>query len=62
MLVVIWLMVQNRTQLAGTVGYVDIIPYLVAAIFAAGFVLAFAYRARARHRYDAIGRFVHEEA
>ena len=60
--IAIYLMIANRIQLAGNVGYVRIIPELVFAIFAVGLLVAAVYRAKARQRYAAIGRFVHEEA
>jgi amino acid transporter len=60
--IAIYLMVVNRAQLAGDVGYVRIIPLMVAAIFAVGLLLAAIYRTKARARYAGIGQFVHEEA
>jgi amino acid transporter len=54
-------MVKNRSQIAGTVGYVTGIPYYVLAAFAVGVVLALVYRYRAKGRYQAVGRFVHQD-
>jgi hypothetical protein len=58
------LLIKNRSLLsgAGDVLYVKIIPFVVLAIFLAGIGLALYYRAASRQRYEAIGRFVHEEA
>jgi amino acid transporter len=58
------LLIKNRSLLsgAGDVLYVKIIPFVVLAIFLAGIGLALYYRAASRERYQAIGRFVHEEA
>jgi amino acid transporter len=60
--IAIYLMISNRIQLAGNVGYVRIIPELVLAIFVVGLLLAAVYRAKARTRYAAVGHFVYEEA
>jgi amino acid transporter len=61
-IIAIYLMISNRIQLAGDVGYVRVIPELVLAIFVVGLLLAAVFRAKARQRYVAIGHFVHEEA
>jgi amino acid transporter len=60
--IAIYLMIANREQLAGSVGYVRAMPYIVPGIFVLGLLLAAIYRARANHRYVAVGHFVHEEA
>jgi amino acid transporter len=61
-LAAVYLMIANRTQLAGDVPYVRAMPYIVPAIFLVGMLLAAVYRSKANHRYVSIGRFVQEEA
>lgn len=54
-------MIKNRAQLAGASGYVSAIPYYGLAAFAIGVILALIYRYAAADRYEAIGRFVHDD-
>jgi amino acid transporter len=63
MAVAVYLLVDNRTTLAGGnppfIHWVWLPPLLV---FLAGIALAQIYRARDRARYDGIGRYLHEDA
>jgi amino acid transporter len=61
----VYLMVNNRVGITGTgeyKGWVKATPYYALGIFLGGCVLALIYRAWSRHRYEAVGKFVHEEA
>jgi hypothetical protein len=57
-------MVKNRAALTtGTLtGWTYWCPYIALGIFAAGCVLAVVFYFWSKHRYEAVGRFVHEEA
>ncbi|MEA2268318.1 MAG: hypothetical protein QOC64_928 [Solirubrobacteraceae bacterium] len=58
-----YLLIKNRSLLsgAGDALFVKAIPWIVLIIFLAGIGLALYYRSAQRERYDAIGRFVHED-
>jgi amino acid transporter len=60
----VYLMMKNRAALTtGTYeGWVVAVPYYSLGIFLGGCLLALAYRIWAKQRYEAVGRFVHEEA
>jgi amino acid transporter len=60
----IYLMVKNRPILLGTpnTGFTFATPFIVIAVFLAGCGLALVYRKWSRSRYEAVGKFVHEEA
>jgi amino acid transporter len=60
----IYLMVKNRPALLGTpnTGFTFATPFIVIAVFLAGCGLALGYRRWSAHRYEAVGKFVHEEA
>jgi amino acid transporter len=58
-----YLLVDNRETLAGAdVPFVQAVPWIVLAIFALGVGAALWFRFRDSVRYQAVGRFVHEEA
>lgn len=59
-----YLMITNRAFLTtGTnEGWTKAVPYYALGIFLGGCLLALIYRWRSRERYEAVGRFVHEEA
>jgi amino acid transporter len=59
-----WLLFDNRAALSGA-GKADFIrygPWLILAAFVLGIGAALWFRARDATRYEAVGRFVHEEA
>ncbi len=58
-----FLLLKNRDALAGASGvaFVEAIPWVMLAIFAFGVGGALWFRARDAARYEAVGRFVHEE-
>lgn len=61
----VYLMVNNRVGITGTgeyKGWIKATPYYALGIFLGGCVLAIIYRVWSRHRYEAVGKFVHEEA
>ena len=61
----VYLMVKNRVGITGTgeySGWVKAVPYYSLGIFLGGCALAIIYRMWSKRRYDAIGKFVHEEA
>ena len=60
----IYLMVSNRSTLLGTpnTGFTFITPFIAFGIFLAGCVLALIYQRYSKSRYEAVGKFVHEEA
>jgi amino acid transporter len=60
----VYLMIKNRAALTtGTLsGWTYWCPYIALWIFAAGGVLAIVYYFWSKQRYEAVGRFVHEEA
>jgi amino acid transporter len=43
-------------------GWVKAVPYISAGTFLGGCALALLYRWRSKERYEAVGKFVHEEA
>ncbi len=59
-----FLLLKNRDALAGASGvpFVEAIPWVMLAIFALGIGAATWFRLRDTARYEAVGRFVHEEA
>jgi hypothetical protein len=59
-----FLLLKNRDALAGASGvpFVEAIPWVMLAIFALGVGAALWFRLRDSSRYEAVGRFVHEEA
>jgi amino acid transporter len=59
-----YLLIDNRGLLSGAADnwFVKIIPYIVLAIFLSGILVALYWRSSNRPKYDAIGRFVHEDA
>jgi amino acid transporter len=59
-----YLLIDNRGLLSGAEDnwFVKLIPWFVLAIFLAGIVVALYWRSSNRPKYDAIGRFVHEDA
>jgi amino acid transporter len=59
-----FLLLKNRDALAGASGvpFVEAIPWVMLAIFGLGVAAALWFRLRDTARYEAVGRFVHEEA
>ncbi len=59
-----YLMIANRAFLTTGeyAGWTKAVPYYTIGIFLGGCALALIYRWRSRERYEAVGRFVHEEA
>lgn len=60
-----YLMQKNRAFITGTGeygGWVEAVPYYALGVFLGGCVLALIYKYRAKERYEAVGKFVHEEA
>jgi amino acid transporter len=60
----IYLMLNNRGTLLGTpnTGFTFLTPFIVLIVFIAGCCLALGYRRWSRQRYEAVGKFLHEEA
>jgi amino acid transporter len=60
----VWLMLQNRGALTtgSNTGWAFAVPFYALGIFLGGCVLGIIYYIWSRKRYDAVGRFVHEEA
>lgn len=60
----VYLMQKNRAFLTTGVyeGWTKAVPYYALGIFLGGCALALIYRWRAKDRYEAAGRFMHEEA
>jgi amino acid transporter len=60
----IYLMVSNRSTLLGTpnTGFTFLTPFIALGIFLAGCVLGLIYQRYSKSRYEAVGKFVHEEA
>jgi amino acid transporter len=61
----IYLMQKNRAFITGTgeyKGWTEAVPYYALGIFLGGCLLALIYRWRSKERYEAVGKFVHEEA
>jgi amino acid transporter len=58
-----WLLVDNRVDLAaGNPLWIQLVPWAIAAMFIAGFAIALYYRSADPKRYEAIGRYVHQDA
>jgi amino acid transporter len=59
-----FLLLKNRDALAGASGvtFIEVIPWVMLAIFLLGIGAALWFRVRDAARYEAVGRFVHEEA
>lgn len=60
----VYLMLKNRAFITGTgsyEGWVKAVPYYALGIFLGGCLLAILYRYRSKERYEAVGKFVHEE-
>jgi amino acid transporter len=64
MIVACVLLIVNRGDLAGAADalYIQLLPWVVLAVFVVGVVLALALRAKAPHRYQQIGQFDLTEA
>ena len=61
----LYLMIKNRAGIlgaGGSDGWVNAVPYYSLGIFLGGCALGMIYRWRWKERYDAVGKFVHEEA
>lgn len=60
----VYLMLKNRAALTTGVyeGWTKAIPFYSLGIFLGGCLLAVIYRFRSKERYDAVGKFIHEEA
>ena len=60
----VYLMLQNRGALTtgSRTGWAFAVPFYALGIFLGGCVLGIIYYVWSRKRYDAVGRFVHEEA
>ncbi len=59
-----YLMMKNRAGITfgAYEGWVKYVPIISLGIFLGGCLLALIYRGRSKERYDAVGKFVHEEA
>ena len=59
-----FLLLKNRDALAGASGvtFIEVIPWVMLAIFLLGIGAALWFRVRDAARYEAVRRFVHEEA
>jgi amino acid transporter len=60
----VFLMLQNRGALTTgeNTGWTYAVPFYALGIFLAGCLLGVIYRYRSKKRYEAVGKFVHEEA
>lgn len=61
----VYLMIKNRVGITGTgssTGWVYAVPYYSLGIFLGGCAIALLYRWKFKSRYEAVGKFVHEEA
>jgi amino acid transporter len=59
----VYLMISNRAQLLfTTTGIEPIVPFIALGVFVAGCLLGLIYYRWSRQRYDAVGKFLHEEA
>jgi amino acid transporter len=59
----VYLMISNRAQLLfTTTGIEPITPFIALGVFVAGCVLGLIYYRWSRQRYEAVGKFLHEEA
>jgi amino acid transporter len=59
---VMYLVVHNSTTLGGDVPILTYMVWIILGVFVAGMLLALYYKTRDPARYQAIGRFVHEDA
>ncbi len=59
---VMYLVIHNSAFLGGTVWMMNNIAWIILAVFLSGVILALIYRSVDRARYDAIGRYLHEDA
>jgi amino acid transporter len=59
-----YLMMKNRAGITfgAYEGWVKAVPYISAGTFLGGCALALLYKFRSKERYEAVGKFVHEEA
>ena len=59
-----YLMMQNRAGITfgEYTGWVKAVPWISLGIFLGGCALALIYRVRSKERYEAVGKFIHEEA
>jgi amino acid transporter len=59
-----YLMMQNRAGITfgAYEGWVKAVPFISLGTFLLGCVLALFYRVRSKERYEAVGKFIHEEA
>ncbi len=57
-------MISNRAALTtgSNTGWVFASPFIALAIFLVGCLLGIGYKRWSKQRYDAVGKFVHEEA
>lgn len=59
----VYLMISNRATLMGTTTGVEYYtPFIALGVFVGGCLLAVAYHRWSRRRYEAVGKFLHEEA
>ena len=60
----IYLMLKNRGYLTtgSNTGWTFAVPFYALGIFLGGCAIALIYQRWSKHRYEAIGKFVHEEA
>ena len=59
----VYLMISNRAYLMGTTTGVEFYtPFIALGVFVAGCLLGVIYYRWSRRRYDAVGKFLHEEA
>jgi amino acid transporter len=59
----VYLMIKNRATLFGTTtGWYGPSPWISVGVFAGGCLLGVAYHQWSRSRYEAVGKFLHEEA
>jgi amino acid transporter len=59
----VYLMIKNRAVLMGTTTGVEVYtPFIALGVFVAGCLLGLIYYRWSRRRYDAVGKFLHEEA
>ena len=59
-----YLMMQNRAGITfgEYTGWVKAVPWISLGVFLGGCALALIYRVRSKERYEAVGKFIHEEA
>jgi amino acid transporter len=60
----VYLMISNRSTLFGTpnTGWTFAAPFIALGVFVFGCLIGFSYKRWSRARYDAVGKFVHDEA